>query len=537
MAGRVVVLGFDGGTWDLLDPLIQAGKMPNLGALVKRGARSRMRSVRPPVTAPAWISMATGVNPGRHGCFDFNRPENALGALRPLQTWDIAEKTFYEVLEERGRRTVLVNLPGTFPPLTRQVTLTSLLTRGDQAVFPRDLMERHPELASYRVFPDATLRARGDTAAYLRDIRALEQSRAACVKALWDEPWDIFFAVVSGTDWASHEAFPALLRGEWDRFPEAVAIFQDADRLLGWMAERLGPEDHLLLVSDHGFCEAKGVLFLNEWLIRKGYARPDFSRPGFPPSHRMEEAAQAEALRGAFHPPPFALGAAFGFAPARLAAKVLRRMGLRWPYSLAVDASNSRASALTAEASGVTVHDAGRWSDGSVPGEQVPALVAELRERLATLKDPDGELAFGAVLGREEVYHGICTGDAPHVVLEPGRWGLAAAVRSLPGKPFVRHSMGIHSPEGIFAGFGPSFRSGAEVEGVSVTDIAPLLFHLSGEPIPTDLDGTLRNEMFREGFLESRPPSYREILPPHRVKGSLEAQEIQDRLRGLGYMG
>jgi predicted AlkP superfamily phosphohydrolase/phosphomutase len=537
LSGRVVVLGFDGATWDLLDLLIEAGKMPNLAALVKGGVRGRMRSVRPPVTAPAWISMATGVNPGRHGCFDFNRPEGSLGSLRPLQTWDISEKTFYEIIEAHGRRTVLVNLPGTFPPLTRQVTLTSLLTRGDEAVFPPELKARHPELGSYRVFPDTRLRAQGYTAAYLEDIRALEQDRAACVKALWDEPWDVFFAVVSGTDWASHEAFPALVRCKWDRAPEALAIFQDADGLLGWIAGHLRPTDHLLLVSDHGFREAKGVLFLNEWLIRKGYAHPDFSHAAFPPTHRMEEAAQAEALQGASRIPAPLLAGAFGFLPARLAAKVLRRLGMRWPYSLAVDPRSSRASALTAEASGVTVHDAGRWSDGTVPGDRVPALAGELRDRLAALKDPDGEPAFEAVLSREEAYRGIFTGDAPHVVLEPARWGIAAAVRALPGKPFVRHSMGIHTSEGIFAGCGPAFRQGAQTEGMSVVDIAPLLFHLAGEPIPSNLDGNLQGGLFRNGFLKDHPPSYREVLPPHRVKGTLEAEEIQSRLRGLGYMG
>lgn len=511
--------------------------MPNLDALVRRGARSRMRSVRPPVTAPAWISMATGVNPGRHGCFDFNRPEGSLGTLRPLQTWDIAEKTLYEILEERGRRAILVNLPGTYPPLTRQITLTSLLTQGQQAVFPPEVARRHPELSSYRIFPDTTLRARGDTAAYLRDIRSLEQARAACVKALWDEPWDLFFAVVSGTDWASHEAFPAMVRGEWGRAGEAPGIFEDADRLLGWIAERLGPDDHLLLVSDHGFREAKGVLFLNEWLVARGCARPDFARPGFPPTHRMEEAAQREALKGSMRLPAALLSAAFGFLPARLAAKILRRAGVRWPFSLPVEAPASRAWALTAESSGVAINEAGRWRDGTVPRERLAGLAEELRGRFSNLRDPDGEPAFESVALREEVYSGIFTGDAPHVVLEPARWGIAAAVRALPGRPFVRHTVGIHAPEGIFAGMGPAFRESVEMEKVSILDVAPLALHLTGEAVPSGLDGAIPSPLLRDGFLKERPPSYREVLPPHREKGSLEAEEIQDRLRGLGYMG
>ena len=186
MTGRVIVLGWDGATWTLLDRLMADGKLPNLKALCERSAHSTMVSAHPPVTAPAWVSMATGVNPGRHGCFDFNKSDGTLGKLRPLQAWDIAEKTFYEVLEERGRRVVLINLPVTYPPLTSHITLTSLLTQGDNAVFPEQLKEKHPALKAYRCFPDTVLRAKGDIAGYLRDIRALEAARFECLKALWD---------------------------------------------------------------------------------------------------------------------------------------------------------------------------------------------------------------------------------------------------------------------------------------------------------------------------------------------------------------
>ena len=112
------------------------GQLPNLAALCSRSVHSTMLSAHPPVTAPAWVSMATGVNPGRHGCFDFNTPDGEAGQAPAPPGWDIAEKTFYEVLEERGRKVILINLPVTYPPLTKHITLTSLLTQGDNAVFP-----------------------------------------------------------------------------------------------------------------------------------------------------------------------------------------------------------------------------------------------------------------------------------------------------------------------------------------------------------------------------------------------------------------
>ena len=119
--------------------------------------------------------------------------------------------------------------------------------------------------------------------AYLKDIRALEAVRFECLKALWDEAWDCFFCVVSGTDWVSHEAFPALERGDYAAAPEALGMFQDADRSLGWILERLRPDDHILMVSDHGFRTAKGIFYLNEWLEERGFLMPDYCPPLFPP--------------------------------------------------------------------------------------------------------------------------------------------------------------------------------------------------------------------------------------------------------------
>src|SRR5690349_14396565 len=64
---RVLVLGLDGATFDLLDPLMEAGHLPFLRRLAERGARARLASVFPPKTIPAWYSFATGQDPGGLG--------------------------------------------------------------------------------------------------------------------------------------------------------------------------------------------------------------------------------------------------------------------------------------------------------------------------------------------------------------------------------------------------------------------------------------------------------------------------------------
>ena len=73
----VLLLGLDGATDTVLDPMIASGMMPNLGALLNRGTRGTLRSIMPPLTPPAWTSLMTGKHPGQHGVFDFFQKESS----------------------------------------------------------------------------------------------------------------------------------------------------------------------------------------------------------------------------------------------------------------------------------------------------------------------------------------------------------------------------------------------------------------------------------------------------------------------------
>src|SRR4029077_11042629 len=100
MAGarrRFLVLGLDGGTFDLLDPLMAAGELPFLRSLVRGGFRAPMASVYPPQTIPAWYSFATGLDPGSLGIFGFTEPDGGPGKSRIVQTFRPAQ-AFWDLL-------------------------------------------------------------------------------------------------------------------------------------------------------------------------------------------------------------------------------------------------------------------------------------------------------------------------------------------------------------------------------------------------------------------------------------------------------
>ncbi|MFQ6053764.1 MAG: alkaline phosphatase family protein, partial [Candidatus Bathyarchaeia archaeon] len=67
---RVLLLGLDGATFDIIEPMARSGRLPNLARLISEGSSGVLESTLPPVTLPAWVSMVTGKNPGKLGVFD-----------------------------------------------------------------------------------------------------------------------------------------------------------------------------------------------------------------------------------------------------------------------------------------------------------------------------------------------------------------------------------------------------------------------------------------------------------------------------------
>ena len=76
---KVVLIGIDGATPDLLQKWIKEGKLPNFQKIQEKGVYGKLKSTTPPFSAPAWTSIATGCNPGKHGIYGFE----STGTLEP----------------------------------------------------------------------------------------------------------------------------------------------------------------------------------------------------------------------------------------------------------------------------------------------------------------------------------------------------------------------------------------------------------------------------------------------------------------------
>jgi predicted AlkP superfamily phosphohydrolase/phosphomutase len=111
---RVLVLGLDGATLDVIEPLARSGRLPHLAKLMEEGAWGVLESTLPPVTIPAWVSMMTGKNPGRLGMYDLLKRQGY--GVEPNGYCYSKHVPLWHTLNRYGIRTGVMNLPGTYPP-------------------------------------------------------------------------------------------------------------------------------------------------------------------------------------------------------------------------------------------------------------------------------------------------------------------------------------------------------------------------------------------------------------------------------------
>lgn len=523
-----LLLGVDGATFSLLDPMIDEGVMPFLGTMVEGGVRCDLASTVNPFTPEAWTSLATGCTPGQHGIFDFvrvvgaeQRPAYALATSR-----DVRRETIWSIASRHGRRAACLNFPVMFPPRP----LNGVIVPGfvpprhlRRFVYPPSLYERLLALPGFDArelllnsdlerTPLETL-PHGRYEDWIRlHIRREAQWAKIVDLVLREDARDLVGVIFDGADKLQHlcwrfldpELFP-LRTGAWDRAIRELCLdyYRRLDEHLEALCATAGPEARVVVCSDHGFGPTREIFYANVLLAQHGFLRwADGARPDAEGKHMIE--------------------------------------GHRNP-SILFDWDATSAYAFTAGCNGVYI----RVEDGGSRAEY-----EDLRRRvtaaLLSFRDPEsGEQVVENVLTREEAFPGTETARAPDLTLVLRDRGFLSILNADAVLKPREQIVGTHSPWGIFIAGGPGFRRGVVTAPFAIHDVAPILLHSAGVPLPEDVEAHLPAEVFDREWLAAHPPQrgaptepperFFDEAPEQTLDEAGEAQ-VMDRLRALGYV-
>ena len=525
---RVAVIGLDAADFEFLDPWRRLGELPVLDGLLRGGASGPLRSTIPPVSSPAWATFMTGTNPGSHGLYDFVMEDPATG--RPvLARADLIRGTkVWEAAGAAGKRSVVVNLPITWPPAPFPgAMVTGMLTPEgtDSFTHPPELAARvRSEFPRYRCDLDVALKS--DPDALRAHIDDLARQNAALMEALVRrEEWDLFIGVFTTTDRAKHLFWPK-------RETVVREHYRLVDGLLGGLLKALRPEDLVILLSDHGFHSVRVKFYVNRWLRERGWLVTRERREG--PGAPAPESADLER------------GDAFFRNPRRRRSVVARLLGLdRGEEDLEIDRARSKAWLYSVWTGGIRVNLKGRCPGGVVePGAEYEKLRAEIVEGLRALRYP-GEDAplFDFVGPAEEIYRGPMASWGPDIVARSKDY------RVVPGKNLgrgqlvrvSRHEQGTHSDTGILSIRGPGAKAGAAVSGAGIEDIMPTVMWALGLEVPGGLDGRVLEEAFTDEERRANPVRIGKAgavaaAAAAPAMTASEEEELRKTLEGLGYI-
>ena len=452
---RVAVIGLDCATPQLLFDQL-AEEVPNIASLQARSAWGELESITPPITVPAWACAMSGKTPGQLGIYGFrNRTDRSYDGLSIATSDAVTEAQVWDLLGDRGKRSLLIGVPPGYPPKPLEGWRISCFLTPPSAksyTWPADLRSEVEDEVGEYIFDIPNFREKGERFV-LDQVYAMTERRFKVARRfVKDKPWDFFMLVEMGPDRLHHvfwhhcdPTHPKYVPGN-----EFETAFRDyyryLDREVGSLLETLPSDAVTILMSDHGARPMVGGVCFNDWLIDEGYLGLTSSPEG---------------------PTPI------GKAP--------------------VDWSKTVAWGDGGYYGRLFLNVKGREPEGIVDPADYHRACDELAAKLEALPDHEGRPMGTLVYRPEDVYPDV-RGVAPDLIVYFGdlAWRSVGTVGT-GGVYTFENDTGPdganHAERGVFMMAGAPALAAGRQEGLRLVDVGPTILDLYGVEAPQGVEG------------------------------------------------
>lgn len=546
---KIVVIGIDSATFDIIEPLVNQGKLPVFARFMKEGVWGRLQSTIPPVTPPAWTSLVTGKNPGKHGIFDFYG-YTTNGYERPIiNSQAIKAKTLWNILSEGGKSVGIINVPLTYPP----EKVNGFLIPGMQYAFdvnkgftyPKELLsEIEGKFGKYEVvFGDERSLYTNELDHFILKWKEITRKRQEIILYLIEKyNIDFFMPVFYSIDPIQHhfwkfydESHPQYDEKLAEKYKNVIPEFyQIIDTYIGQILDKLDKNTTVFIVSDHGAGSHLGGFYVNKWLMKEKLLKV---KKRYQPLLWVRWPHIFFKVLKKFGYPAIAWTIPL-FLYNQLKDRVDPREGLK--LSEIIDWKRTKVYSGNYTEQGIYINLKGREVHGTVEQSKYKQLRDYLIEKLLKIVDPKtGEILVDAVLKKEEVYNG------PYLQFAPDLFIIMKGGKILIQKDmhngifhYNPHIGGTHRVDGIFLARGNLVNGPLKLCNLKIVDLAPTILYLMGIEIPEDMDGRVLKEIIKDDFLKQHSVNYgvsSRIEGRQGTYGEEDADKIKENLRNLGY--
>ncbi len=528
------ILGLDGGSWNIIDPLLEKGLLPNLKALLQSGVRTTLQSTNPPITYPAWKAYSMGKNPAAIGyAFGMVYPDFKRQKIMTSNSNCFSGDEIWDILGKNQMKSAVINFPTGEPP--KEINgffVSGPLANRNNFARPTKVQEQLKK-EGWQILPEGYITQ--DTKTLDSLLEVIRSRFDLAIKAIKSQEYHFIHCTIYITDSVQHFDYNGEITTD-------VLVY--IDKQLGRVRSYLQNHWYFLLMSDHGFKRPKTVFYLYPFLE----------------THKFVKTKRT-----------FDFGTLFGISG---------KIGLTFDRTIRLLTKLRLLGVLRKIVSPTTQHKIARMVPGKGRGRKLEGMESKLdwenslifpissalyinkcnayaiqnrntilktlKTELNAILDPDtGKKIFDNILLREEVYSGPFIESAPDLLLVPSS---KIAISDV----YIKSSYlgndgevwkGVHDQFGILSIVGPGISKKLTINPVQIIDLAPTILFLLNVPIPSDIEGRVLREVFDpESELASRKEEIVMVSEPTHIttKDSKLDEEseaiIKKRLSDLGYL-
>ncbi|MFW5928670.1 MAG: alkaline phosphatase family protein, partial [Thermoplasmatota archaeon] len=360
MVEKTVIIGIDGVPFHLIRDLAKSGDMPNFASLIDEGYFSKMRSAIPEVSNVNWSSMVTGKNPGEHGIYGFTELIQGTYTVSFPDRRALKAEPFWK----DDRRHIILNVPAMYPAEEIDGVMVSGFVSPElkRAVTPDTALDYLKKI-DYSVDVDSE-KAHKSMRLFLNNLFETLNKRKKVYEHFWEDKWDVFMLVFTGSDRLEHFLWQAYEDKTHEYHEKFLDYFREVDEIIGDIVDKMGDNDRLIALSDHGMEQIKENVNVNAHLEKHG-----FLKLGDNPNERYKNIAEGTK--------------AFALDPGR-----------------------------------IYINRKGRYPRGQVedPEELIEDIIASFDDLTY-----EGQEVIKNIRRRDEIYEGEYTDRAPDIVLTPNK--------------------------------------------------------------------------------------------------------------------
>lgn len=540
MISKVLIIGLDGATFDLIKPWVEQGELPTFKNLMKEGVYGDLNSTIPPLTPPAWTSLVTGKNPGKHNIFDFFKLKKNDYDRAIITSLDKRSESLWNILNKHNIKTGVLNLPFTYPP----EKVNGFIVCGSESIsvksdftYPKNLKKELLEkVKEYRQGLNWSYINKEDHDRFIKDLNLvtekLEETSIYLIKKYKPE---FFMVVFDDLDRLQHffwrhmdKKHPMYDKEKSEKYKDAILnYYKKLDSVISNLIKFADKNTFIMILSDHGFGPIYKEVYINHYLKNLNLLKL-----------KKEKELQKSLLKK------------LGITKEKLIylsnSYKLNRIIKKIPYKLkvflnsninssklgdsSIDWFNTKAYFFSHSGRGIMINLKNRQINGIVSeGKEYDSIRDLIIDELKKIKDNStGKRLIKNIFKREGIYKGPYIKNSPDLIVEMEEGYIAQ--EGMGKEPIMLSKQGSayksadHKINGIFIAKGPNIVKNKKIKNANILDVTPTLLYLLNIPISKDIDGKILKEIILN--YSSRKVKYTKTHNPEEIKISSAIKNI-----------